>query len=246
MVARLRNSCPPWQQFLSGSDQIGRQDAHYRHETGCGPSVPSCSTRWGSGASCRRAGSSLPRRLRTAGATMAWSVRFQPGLMGHLAGATEGGDRGSAGRHASGGGAAPEFWPAVAAILERPGSGVVGPAVGGCPREARLARCRGGGRSWAERLRAPIGADRSAFVHLRPRERSSAERVARFSNPYPMKWRALWNSCIHGLHSPWPAGDQDRFTVRTTRSGWGIIRVTRPSSLVTPVMPAGLPLGFCG
>mmetsp|Transcript_39813 Transcript_39813/g.71322 ORF Transcript_39813/g.71322 Transcript_39813/m.71322 type:complete len:217 (+) Transcript_39813:187-837(+) len=42
------------------------------------------------------------------------------------------------------------------------------------------------------------------------------------------------------------SGRQELHTLLTTRSGWGIMIVTRPSAAVTPAMPAGLPLGFNG
>ena len=42
------------------------------------------------------------------------------------------------------------------------------------------------------------------------------------------------------------SGCQEFCTARTTRSGCGIMIVTRPSALHRPVMPPGEPLGLAG
>lgn len=64
--------------------------------------------------------------------------------------------------------------------------------------------------------------------------------------PQPTHTRALRNSRIQGPSSPQASGCQECCTVRNTRSGWGIRRVTRPSRVVSPVMPSGEPLGLAG
>ena len=50
----------------------------------------------------------------------------------------------------------------------------------------------------------------------------------------------------HGLASPHSRGCHDSCTVRNTRSGCGMIAVTRPSGVVTAAMPRGEPFGFAG
>ena len=54
------------------------------------------------------------------------------------------------------------------------------------------------------------------------------------------------NTRIHGEYCAQLEGCQDSCAVRNTRSGCGIAIKTRPSSLLTPVTPAGEPLGFSG
>src|SRR4051812_15801919 len=63
---------------------------------------------------------------------------------------------------------------------------------------------------------------------------------------YATKARAFRNSRIQPLHSPAPSGRQEFCTERVERSGCGIMMVTRPSALVTEVMPKGEPPGFEG
>ena len=67
------------------------------------------------------------------------------------------------------------------------------------------------------------------------------ERVAHASHR-----RALRNRRRHGASSIQPSGCHEFCTARTTRSGCGIMIVTRPSSLVRPVIPSGEPLGLAG
>jgi hypothetical protein len=49
-----------------------------------------------------------------------------------------------------------------------------------------------------------------------------------------------------GPSSSQSSGCQECCTVRNTRSGCGIMMVKRPSLVVSPVMPAGEPLGLSG
>jgi hypothetical protein len=58
--------------------------------------------------------------------------------------------------------------------------------------------------------------------------------------------RALSKSCCHGEHSPHSRGCHESCTVRNTRSGCGIMTVTRPSAFVRPAMPWGEPFGLAG
>jgi hypothetical protein len=62
----------------------------------------------------------------------------------------------------------------------------------------------------------------------------------------PTKTRALRNMRSHGESSPHAAGRWLSCTLRNTRSGWGIMIVTRPSAVVRAVSPRGEPLGLCG
>jgi len=57
---------------------------------------------------------------------------------------------------------------------------------------------------------------------------------------------ALRNRRIQPPSSRQSAGAQEHCRARNTRSGWGIMIVARPSALVSPVMPAGEPLGLAG
>jgi hypothetical protein len=66
------------------------------------------------------------------------------------------------------------------------------------------------------------------------------------SRPQPSQARALRNSRIQGPSSPQSSGCQECWTVRNTRSGWGMMTVTRPSALVTPVTPQAEPFGVHG
>lgn len=58
--------------------------------------------------------------------------------------------------------------------------------------------------------------------------------------------RALRNMRIQPASSCHSSGRQEFCTARNTRSGCGIMMVTRPSRLVRPVMPRGEPLGLAG
>ena len=49
---------------------------------------------------------------------------------------------------------------------------------------------------------------------------------------------------IQGESSTERSGAQDICTVRKTRSGCGMTMVKRPSGVVRPVMPCGVPLGL--
>jgi hypothetical protein len=73
--------------------------------------------------------------------------------------------------------------------------------------------------------------------HRRPRSARPA---------HPTQDRALRNICNHGLGCDTSALVQDSCTLRSTRSGWGMSTVNRPSGVVTEVSPSGLPLGLAG
>lgn len=51
---------------------------------------------------------------------------------------------------------------------------------------------------------------------------------------------------IHAASSFHSSGRQEFCTARNTRSGCGIMMVTRPSRLVRPVIPRGEPFGLAG
>ena len=63
---------------------------------------------------------------------------------------------------------------------------------------------------------------------------------------HPNWRRALSNIRIHGLGSPRSPEVQLICTFRKTRSGCGMRAVVRPSAVVTPVSPPGLPFGLAG
>src|SRR5690606_39436713 len=62
----------------------------------------------------------------------------------------------------------------------------------------------------------------------------------------PTQTRALRNMRIQAPSSLQSSGYQEFCTARKTRSGCGIMMVTRPSRVVRPVMPRGEPLGLAG
>src|SRR5262245_18054566 len=62
----------------------------------------------------------------------------------------------------------------------------------------------------------------------------------------PTQVRALSKRRCHGEHSPQSAGCHESCAVRNTRSGCGIMIVTRPSAFDRPAMPFGEPFGFAG
>ena len=61
-----------------------------------------------------------------------------------------------------------------------------------------------------------------------------------------MKARALRNIRTQGESSPQLSGCHELATVLKTRSGCGIIIVTRPLVFVNDVIPSTEPLGFAG
>lgn len=63
---------------------------------------------------------------------------------------------------------------------------------------------------------------------------------------HPTHTRALRNMRSQGEASPQSSGCQLIWTLRNTRSGWGMAMVTRPSVVVRAVMPNGEPLGLAG
>ncbi len=58
--------------------------------------------------------------------------------------------------------------------------------------------------------------------------------------------RALRNMRIQPPSSCHSSGRQELVTARNTRSGCGIMMVTRPSRLHRPVIPRGEPFGLAG
>ncbi len=58
--------------------------------------------------------------------------------------------------------------------------------------------------------------------------------------------RAFANIRSHGPFSPQSGGCHECCTARITRSGCGIMIVTRPSGVVTPATPASDPFGLAG
>lgn len=85
---------------------------------------------------------------------------------------------------------------------------------------------------------------------LRPKEKGKAEAFP-FSGftgnrTQPTQTRALRNMRIQPPSSSHSSGRQEFCTARNTRSGCGIMMVTRPSRLVRPVMPRGEPFGLAG
>ena len=62
----------------------------------------------------------------------------------------------------------------------------------------------------------------------------------------PTQRRALRQIPIQGLRAARSPSVQLIWMLRKTRSGCGIMAVNRPSSVVTAVRPAGLPLGLKG
>ena len=84
------------------------------------------------------------------------------------------------------------------------------------------------------KYRARIDGQRTPWPRVRPWK------------SYPTHIRAFRNRRIHGPSSVRPGGRQESCTARKTRSGWGIRMVTRPSGVVSAVMPPGEPLGFSG
>ncbi len=63
---------------------------------------------------------------------------------------------------------------------------------------------------------------------------------------HPTQTRAFLNRRSQGPSEPHSSGYQEFCRLRITRSGWGIMMVTRPSSLVRPAIPCGDPLGLAG
>ena len=96
----------------------------------------------------------------------------------------------------------------------------------------------------------------SSFVRARSRpitlrvirlpKESATDACDEGSRAQPTQVRALRNIRNHGPSSPHALGYQEFCTVRYTRSGCGIMMVTRPSALQRPVIPCGAPLGLAG
>src|SRR5690606_37101216 len=67
-----------------------------------------------------------------------------------------------------------------------------------------------------------------------------------FEHPQFTQARALRNMRIQAASSFQSSGRHEFCTARNTRSGCGIMMVTRPSRLVRPVIPRGEPFGLAG
>jgi hypothetical protein len=89
----------------------------------------------------------------------------------------------------------------------------------------------------------PVGTRRARLDHATA---SASGGRGRRSAHQPTHTRALRNMRSHGEASAQPSGCQLRLSERGVRSGCGIRIVTRPSSLVRPVIPSGEPFGFSG
>jgi hypothetical protein len=91
-------------------------------------------------------------------------------------------------------------------------------------------------------IRAAMPAPMVTASGLAGKEAGRLRRVV--ETPQPTQRRALRNMRIQGESSTDRSGAQDICTVRKTRSGWGMTTLKRPSGVVSPVMPAGEPLGL--
>jgi len=88
------------------------------------------------------------------------------------------------------------------------------------------------------------GSEHSPFDHLDMTVRNKKRELVH--KPQLTQTRALRNIRIQGASS-FQSSDRHEFcTARNTRSGCGIMIVTRPSRLVRPVMPRGEPFGLAG
>ena len=105
-----------------------------------------------------------------------------------------------------------------------------------------------GARSLDEGLAASRnkqGARHGALTAEHPPIRSAALRIGKWADQ-PTQTRALRNMRIQPASSCQASGRQEFCTARNTRSGCGIMMVTRPSRVVRPVMPFGEPFGLAG
>jgi len=102
--------------------------------------------------------------------------------------------------------------------------------------------------SYAHKGECPLRVDSRQWTFAGKRRRFSWRTNCAFGNrpPYPSQTRALRKSRIHGESSGAPSGAHDICTLRCTRSGCGMRTLKRPSAVVSPVIPAGEPLGLSG
>ena len=88
------------------------------------------------------------------------------------------------------------------------------------------------------------GSEHSALDHLDMAVRNKKGKLVH--RPQLTQTRALRNMRIHGASSFQSSERHEFCTARNTRSGCGIMIVTRPSRLVRPVIPRGEPFGLAG
>jgi len=88
------------------------------------------------------------------------------------------------------------------------------------------------------------GSEHSPFDHLDMTVRNKKRQLVH--RPQFTQTRALRNMRIQGASSFQSSERHEFCTARNTRSGCGIMMVTRPSRLVRPVIPRGEPFGFAG
>ena len=88
------------------------------------------------------------------------------------------------------------------------------------------------------------GSEHSPFDHLDMTVRNKKRQLVH--DDQLTHTRALRNIRIHGASSFQSSERHEFCTARNTRSGCGIMIVTRPSRLVRPVIPRGEPFGLAG
>ncbi|MGF6169763.1 hypothetical protein M2426_003367 [Pseudomonas moraviensis] len=88
------------------------------------------------------------------------------------------------------------------------------------------------------------GSEHSALDHLDMAVRNKKGELVH--RPQLTQTRALRNMRIQGASSFQSSERHEFCTARNTRSGCGIMIVTRPSRLVRPVIPRGEPFGLAG
>lgn len=88
------------------------------------------------------------------------------------------------------------------------------------------------------------GSEYSVLDHLDMTVRNKKRELVH--RPQFTQTRALRNMRIHGASSVQSSERHEFCTARNTRSGCGIMIVTRPSRLVRPVIPRGEPFGLAG
>ena len=88
------------------------------------------------------------------------------------------------------------------------------------------------------------GSEHSPFDHLDMTVRNEKRQLVH--RPQFTHTRALRNIRIQGASSFQSSERHEFCTARNTRSGCGIMIVTRPSRLVKPVIPRGEPFGLAG
>lgn len=107
------------------------------------------------------------------------------------------------------------------------------------------------GGTVGKRSRSPAGTEPQGVAGRDPANlgRRSGDELESASPAMPdqsTQTRALRNMRSQPPSSCQSSGRQEFCTARNTRSGCGIMMVTRPSRLLSPVMPRGDPLGLAG